>query len=77
MPSKEKCDDSINFQQLIDGIRRIFDQENINPEDVSQLLAAYKSDPLDWGKYAKFDPHRSVVFIFYRPHPVIPCKLFS
>ncbi|CAB3367401.1 Hypothetical predicted protein [Cloeon dipterum] len=46
---------SINFEQLRQGLREIFSQDSVNVEEVRELMLAYRSDPKEWKKYAKFD----------------------
>lgn len=47
-----------NLEELIGELRRIFDHDRVNVEYVKALLSSYRSNPRDWKKYAKFDPHR-------------------
>ncbi|XP_065337083.1 cysteine dioxygenase type 1 [Cloeon dipterum] len=46
---------SINFEQLRQGLREIFSQDSVNVEEVRELMLAYRSDPKEWKKFAKFD----------------------
>uniref|UniRef100_A0A914C806 cysteine dioxygenase n=1 Tax=Acrobeloides nanus TaxID=290746 RepID=A0A914C806_9BILA len=46
------------MDNLITQIREIFKDDHINTEDIKRVLEAYKSNPLDWQKYAHFDPHK-------------------
>lgn len=46
------------LQDLITELRLIFSSENVNVELVSYLMKSYKSNPVDWKKYAKFDRYR-------------------
>ena len=47
-----------NLDELIVELKKIFDQDRVNVEYVKALLSSYRSNPRDWKKYAKFDPHR-------------------
>jgi len=47
-----------NLDELIAELRKIFEYDRVNVEYVKALLSAYRSNPKDWKKYAKFDPHR-------------------
>lgn len=49
---------SIIMDSLIAQIREVFQDDHINTEDVKRVLESYKSNPLDWQKYAHFDPHK-------------------
>lgn len=51
-----------DLNELVDMLREIFSNELVNVEYVSQLVSNYKSNPKDWRQYAKYDPHRFVVF---------------
>lgn len=47
-----------SLDELITELREVFDSDRVNVEYVQALLESYKSNPKDWRKYAKFDPHR-------------------
>jgi hypothetical protein len=47
-----------NLDDLIRELRQVFSCESVNVELVSYLMKSYKSHPVDWKKYAKFDRHR-------------------
>ncbi|CAH0551607.1 unnamed protein product [Brassicogethes aeneus] len=47
-----------NLQDLINQLRVIFESDNVNIELVNYVMNSYKSNPLDWKKYAKFDRYR-------------------
>jgi len=47
-----------NLDHLVQELHKVFDQDRVNVDYVKALLAAYKSSPKDWKKYAKYDPHR-------------------
>ena len=49
---------SLDFQTLIDQLHKIFAQDSVNVEQVKELMDAYRSDPKEWKKYAKFDRYR-------------------
>ncbi|XP_059481214.1 cysteine dioxygenase type 1 [Neocloeon triangulifer] len=46
---------SVTFEQLQEGLRELFSQDSVNVEQVRELMLAYRSDPREWKKYAKFD----------------------
>ena len=46
------------MEKLIKDIGEIFKDDNINTEDIRRVLCNYKSNPLDWKKYAHFDPYK-------------------
>ncbi|XP_051923464.1 cysteine dioxygenase type 1 [Hippocampus zosterae] len=47
-----------NLQELIQKLREIFKDDNVNVEEVQELMESYKSNPKDWQKYAIFDAHK-------------------
>ncbi|XP_037114547.1 cysteine dioxygenase type 1 [Syngnathus acus] len=47
-----------NLQELIQKLRKIFQDNQINVDEVQELMESYKSNPQDWTKYAMFDQHR-------------------
>jgi len=49
---------SISLNDVIIGLRKIFEDDHVSVEEVNDLLESYKSDPADWTKYAKWDPMR-------------------
>ncbi|XP_035222205.1 cysteine dioxygenase type 1-like [Stegodyphus dumicola] len=46
------------MDDLIRELRSAFETDYVNIERVQDLMAAYKSNPRDWIKFAKFDRHR-------------------
>ncbi|GFY39534.1 cysteine dioxygenase [Trichonephila inaurata madagascariensis] len=46
------------LDDLIRELRSAFATDHVNVERVQDLMAAYKSNPREWIKYAKFDRHR-------------------
>lgn len=48
----------LTLNDLIEKLHEVFAEDHINVEYVKAVLAAYKSNPKDWKKYAKFDQHR-------------------
>lgn len=62
-----ECDDILmektvpmipNLEVLIDELHKAFATDKVNVDYVKALLAAYRSNPKDWRKFAKFDRHR-------------------
>ncbi|XP_050673727.1 cysteine dioxygenase [Leptidea sinapis] len=43
---------------LIEELHRVFENNYVNIQHVQKLMAAYKSNPKDWKKFAKFDRYR-------------------
>ena len=46
------------MDKLIQDVQAIFKDNHINTEDIRHVLENYKSNPLDWKKYAHFDAHK-------------------
>jgi len=46
------------MDKLIKDIGEVFKDDEINTEDIRRILSNYKSNPLDWKKYAHFDAHK-------------------
>ncbi|ELU07302.1 hypothetical protein CAPTEDRAFT_108042 [Capitella teleta] len=58
-PALEKTVPAIpNLDVLIEELHKAFATDKVNVDFVKALLAAYKSNPRDWKKFAKFDTHR-------------------
>ena len=36
----------------------LFAEDTVNVEYVKRIIENYKSNPKDWRKYAKYDPHK-------------------
>ncbi|CAG5053333.1 unnamed protein product [Parnassius apollo] len=54
-----KIDLEINrLEMLVQELHKVFSRDHVNIQDVQKLMAAYKSNPKDWKKYAKFDRFR-------------------
>ena len=51
-----------SLTELIKELHRVFSEDKVNVEYVKQLMTSYKSNPKEWKKFAKFDPHRFAVF---------------
>jgi cysteine dioxygenase len=47
-----------DLSELVAHLRHIFSSDTVNVDYVSKLLKNYKSNPKDWRKYAKYDPHK-------------------
>lgn len=54
-----------NLKSLIDELDRIFECDKVNIDLVHYVMKSYKSNPLDWKKYAKFDRYRCVITFNY------------
>lgn len=46
------------LDDLIQELHKVFDSDEVNVEYVHNLLASYKSNPLEWKKFAKFDRYK-------------------
>ncbi|XP_054712735.1 cysteine dioxygenase type 1-like [Uloborus diversus] len=46
------------LDDLIRELRAVFENDRVNVERVQDLMSAYKSNPREWIKFAKFDRHR-------------------
>ncbi|CAH2056514.1 unnamed protein product, partial [Iphiclides podalirius] len=46
------------LETLLRELHKVFSREHVNVQDVQKLMVAYKSNPKDWKKYAKFDRFR-------------------
>jgi cysteine dioxygenase len=46
------------MEKLIQDIQSIFKDDVVNTDDIKRVLQNYKSNPLDWKKYAHFDAHK-------------------
>lgn len=47
-----------SLEELIKQLGIVFESDSINVDYVMYLMKAYKSNPADWKKYAKFDRFR-------------------
>lgn len=47
-----------DLNELVEIIRKVFSHDVVNVEYVTKLVQNYKSNPKDWRKYAKYDPHK-------------------
>lgn len=46
------------LNELITELHAVFSSDRVNIEYVNHLLLSYKSNPIDWKKFAKFDRFR-------------------
>lgn len=46
------------LRELVDALHDAFRTDHVDIDLVQDLMASYKSNPLEWKKYAKFDRHR-------------------
>lgn len=47
-----------DMSELVALMGAVFEKDIVNVEYVLKLLSNYKSNPSDWRKYAKYDPHK-------------------
>lgn len=48
----------VSLDDVIKKLHQVFAEDSVNVEVVHDLLASYHSNPEDWKRFAKFDPHR-------------------
>ncbi|XP_045782655.1 cysteine dioxygenase type 1 [Maniola jurtina] len=54
-----KCERKIDgLETLVQELHRVFSKSHVNIQEVQSLMSAYKSDPKQWRKFAKFDRFR-------------------
>lgn len=53
-----------SLTDLIQELNAVFASDSVNVELVHYLMKSYKSNPLDWKKYAKFDRYRYVNYTY-------------
>lgn len=46
------------LEDLIGELHKAFESNKIDVDHVQNLMAAYRSNPQEWRKYAKFDRYR-------------------
>ncbi|XP_045612311.1 cysteine dioxygenase type 1 [Procambarus clarkii] len=46
------------LDDLVQELYQVFEDDHVNVEVVQDLLASYKSNPIEWKKFAKFDRYR-------------------
>uniref|UniRef100_A0A4W3JV07 Cysteine dioxygenase n=1 Tax=Callorhinchus milii TaxID=7868 RepID=A0A4W3JV07_CALMI len=44
--------------ELVKKLHEIFSADKVNVEEVQNLMGSYKSNPVEWSKYAKLDKYR-------------------
>ncbi|XP_076766100.1 cysteine dioxygenase type 1 [Xylocopa sonorina] len=49
---------SLTLRELIDALHEAFKADRVNIDDVQELMASYRSNPVEWKKFAKFDRYR-------------------
>lgn len=47
-----------SLDDLVKELNLIFESDTVNIELVSYVMKSYKSNPMDWKKYAKFNRYR-------------------
>lgn len=47
-----------SLDDLVKELNLIFESDTVNIELVSYVMKSYKSNPVDWKKYAKFNRYR-------------------
>lgn len=48
----------LNLKELIHHLYDAFKTDNVNIDRVQDIMLAYRSNPQEWKKYAKFDRYR-------------------
>lgn len=46
------------LDELIAELHKAFESDSVDVDHVTQLMQSYKTNPADWGKFAKFDRYR-------------------
>lgn len=46
------------LRELIDALHEVFQTDHVNIDHVQDLMMSYKSNPMEWKKFAKFDRYR-------------------
>lgn len=46
------------LRELIDVLHEVFQTDHVNIDLVQDLMTSYKSNPVEWKKFAKFDRYR-------------------
>lgn len=54
----DKINPPQTLEELIKELHKVFASDKVNIEYVKALMTMYKSNPKEWKKFAKFDPHR-------------------
>ncbi len=54
----------VSWEELMAGIDSAFSSERVDIDEVKRLMASYRSDQDDWGRFAIFDPHRLQSLIY-------------
>ncbi|KAK8724751.1 hypothetical protein OTU49_010901 [Cherax quadricarinatus] len=47
-----------SLDDLIQELYKVFESDHVNVDYVRNIMASYKSNPIEWKKYAKFDRYR-------------------
>ncbi|XP_022188521.1 cysteine dioxygenase type 1 [Nilaparvata lugens] len=55
---KQKPPICSSLNQLIEELHAAFSEDSVNVEYIHELMSSYKSNPLEWRKFAKFDRYR-------------------
>ena len=45
----------LTLKEVIQHLNEAFKSDNVNIDRVQEIMSAYRSDPQEWKKYAKFD----------------------
>ena len=56
--SEFRVSKSISLTDLIEKLHEAFETNDVNIDYVQDLMSAYRSNPHEWKKFAKFDRHR-------------------
>lgn len=58
MSSKRTIKVPQNLEELVRALHEVFEDDNVNVEEVRELMESYVSNEEDWRKYANYDPYR-------------------
>lgn len=58
MSSKRRIKVPKNLDELVKALHEIFEDDNINVEEVREMMESYVSKEEDWKIFANYDPYR-------------------
>lgn len=53
------------LEDLIAELHKAFETDVVDVDHVMQLMKSYKTNPIDWKKFAKFDRYRYNFYLFF------------
>lgn len=49
---------ALSLDELIEELYRVFQEDDVDVDEVKQLMASYQGGPCEWNRYAKSEPGR-------------------